>query len=43
MVSTIYNNELEYLSLYIILVLLVVIGLRKHEESRSISFSDFVY
>lgn len=43
MVSTIYNNELEYLSLSIILILLLVIGLRKHEGSRSISFSDFVY
>ena len=35
--------ETEYLSLSIILILLVVIGLRKHEGSRSISFSDFVY
>ena len=35
--------ETEYLSLSIILILLLVIGLRKHEESRSMSFSDFVY
>ena len=35
--------ETEYLSLSIILILLLVIGLRKHEESRSMSFPDFVY
>lgn len=42
MVSTI-NNELEYLSLSILLIILVVVGLRKHEGTRSIPFSNFVY